>query len=72
MKMHSQKYTKIANQFLLGLISVATLPCASAIPTTLSPITAASVSKTSTFQLNTVAHSGMAFDSSIFNVFLYC
>jgi len=58
--MHSQKYSKIVNHLLLGLISVATLPCASAIPTTISPITAASVSKTSTLQLNTVAHSGKA------------
>lgn len=50
--MQSHKYSKSFYHLLLGIISVTTLPRASSIPTTLSPITTASVNKASSSQVN--------------------
>lgn len=50
--MQSNKYSKCFYHLLLGIISVTTLPYASSIPTTLSPITTASVNKASNFRVN--------------------
>jgi hypothetical protein len=58
MKMQSHKYSKSFYHLLLGIISVTTLPCASPLPTTLSPITTASVNKASSFQVNNFDNTG--------------
>jgi hypothetical protein len=58
MKMQSHKYSKSFYHLLLGIISVTTLPRASSIPTTLSPITTASVNKASSSQVNSFDNTG--------------